>query len=96
MKTNKKLTKLVLVLALAIGSLGVFGSITKAIHAEEVLTYYEVVTNSSGRYTSAQTYKTLKFTNGYTMKETSKDITSWGEKLLGNSHYAYYRTYSTY
>ena len=96
LKSKKKLAQLVLILTIAFGTLGSFQSVSKAAYAEEVLTYYEVVTNMYSRTVSNREYKTITYRSGYNYTETKKNITTTMEKLLGNSHYAYYRTYTTY
>jgi hypothetical protein len=101
MKLNVK--KIVLSLAIML-SVFSFSLTAKASYSANVLTYWQHVTQITGTYPNTQiseydtnqTYETIVYPNGYTYTETTKDITTIGDKLLGTQIVEHYRDYSVY
>lgn len=57
---------------------------------------YNTALNNKYLRTENICYKNITFKNGYTYKDTKKDITSFSEWIMDKSRIRYYRTYSTY
>lgn len=98
MKLNVKKIALSLAIMLSVFS---FSLTVKASYTADVLTYWEHVTQSTGtsyvqQYDRNQTYETIVYPNGYTYRETTSDITTVTQILLGIHVVAHYRDYSVY
>lgn len=62
----------------------------------EVLSSWKVTTNIKTRITTDRKYITIRFKNGAIYTESKKNITTFFEKMLGNSVYQYNRSYKVY
>lgn len=102
-KGKRIIVQFIMVLAILFGGMAMYGADADAnpkngvyANAAEVLYYWETLTNIKGRWESNHQYKVIYYTNGYDYTQSKKNITSAGDRLLGNSRYAYTRVYRTY
>lgn len=94
-KIRKNVIKLLFVAAIGISSISSLSHIAQAKHISEVTTsYLEHI--SPSYYKSNYNYKNLTFINGYTKKESIKQIESLAAQALGISTLKHTFTYTTY
>ncbi|MCM3490019.1 hypothetical protein M3689_11930 [Alkalihalophilus marmarensis] len=95
---KKKLSALLLVLSLSLGSITFFAEPADALLDDRVINYYDrqyIPANGSWA-TVNTTYKTIYFQRGYTYTESVREISTWQQKLLGVIVNRHTRNYSTY
>ncbi|WP_071460617.1 hypothetical protein [Bacillus massilinigeriensis] len=97
MKLKKgNFSKLILAVAITLSIFSFNVKDTEAAQVDEVLVRWYKTYSSQPTFTHGHVYKTLSYINGYTYKQSSKDITTWTQKLMGMQVIQYDRTYSTY
>lgn len=97
-KPNKALVKLVIIIAIIFTSFASYSTHIKAapLMKAEVLSSWKVITNKKVRVTTDRNYITIRFKNGASYTETKKNVTTFVERMLGNSVYQYNRSYRVY